>query len=255
MTITQEVPANSFPPFPFFVENPVDPQPNVLREGNNHHANSTSGHTPDPLPDRCQFTFSDGRQCTMPRSEIHPLLCRFHAEREDQLFGDPAPSGVVGAGLDLPELYSACRDLTTAAGVNRALGQVFRLLAQRRISRQEAATFCHLAQLLLRSIAAMRAERVEAQCSGESHSACAGLSLSESASTSESATLTKAVIPSPPPAARFAAAARPATHLSAVWRTPAFTPADRSAQIARNEDLSKLGSQPMRNEHLQNCET
>src|SRR6266581_676494 len=111
----------------------------------------------NPLPDRCQFTFSDGRQCTMARCEIHPSLCRFHSEREDQLFGDPAPGGnVVGAALDLPELHSACRDLTTAAGVNRALAQVFRLLAQRRISRQEAATFGHLAQLLLRTISAMR---------------------------------------------------------------------------------------------------
>src|SRR6266568_7293077 len=109
------------------------------------------------LPDRCEFTFSDGRQCTMARSDIHPSLCRFHSEREDQLFGDPSPGGyVVGRALDLPELYSACRDLTTAAGVNRALAQVFRLLAQRRISRQEAATFGHLAQLLLRTISAMR---------------------------------------------------------------------------------------------------
>ncbi len=98
----------------------------------------------------------------MARSDIHPSLCRFHSEREDQLFGDPAPGGnVVGAALDLPELYSACRDLTTAAGVNRALGQVFRLLAQRRISRQEAATFGHLAQLLLRTISLMRAESAD----------------------------------------------------------------------------------------------
>ena len=89
----------------------------------------------NPLPERCQFMFSDGRQCTMARSDIHPSLCRFHSEREDQLFGDTAPGGmVVGAALDLPELYSACRDLTTVAGVSRALGQVFRLLAQRRIS-------------------------------------------------------------------------------------------------------------------------
>src|SRR6266568_5708525 len=114
------------------------------------------------LPDRCEFTFSDGRQCTMARSDIHPSLCRFHSEREEQLFGDPAPGGhVVGAALDLPELHSACHDLTTAAGVNRALGQVFRLLAQRRISRQEAATFGHLAQLLLRTISLMRAESAD----------------------------------------------------------------------------------------------
>ncbi len=130
-----------------------------------------------PLPERCQFMFSDGRQCSMARSDIHPSLCCFHSEREDQLFGHPTPGGhVVGRAFDLPELYSASRDLTTAAGVNRALGQVFRLLAQRRISRQEAATFGHLAQLLLRSISAARASResgdvtsIAVPSSGESH--------------------------------------------------------------------------------------
>ena len=110
-----------------------------------------------PSLERCQFMFSDGRQCTMARYDIHPSLCCFHAQREDQLFGSPGGK-VFGATLDLPELYSASCDLTTAAGVNLALGQVFRLLAQRRISRQEAATFCHLAQVLLRSISLARAE-------------------------------------------------------------------------------------------------
>src|SRR5438445_583708 len=130
---------------------PPKPSPQYNLRGDNGFIDT------NPLPDRCQFTFSDGRQCTMARSDIHPSLCRFHSEREEQLFGDPAPGGnVVGRALDLPELYSACRDLTTAAGVNRALAQVFRLLAQRRISRQEAATFGHLAQLLLRTISAMR---------------------------------------------------------------------------------------------------
>src|SRR5260370_5531672 len=109
----------------------------------------------DPLPERCQFMFSDGRQCTMARSDIHPSLCTYHSDREEQLFGDPGGSFVTRK-LDFPELFSASNDLTTAAGVNRALAQVFRLLAQRRISRQEAATFGHLAQLLLRTISLMR---------------------------------------------------------------------------------------------------
>src|SRR6266571_222574 len=159
-TVQEAIPNTAFPPpcrFP-------DLQ-NQDRSEDSTHNNAR----PDPaaldtnqLPDRCQFTFSDGRQCRMARSEIHPSRCPFHAEREDQLFGDPSPGGyVVGAALDLPELYSACRDLTTAAGVNRALAQVFRLLAQRRISRQEAATFGHLAQLLLRTISLIRAESAD----------------------------------------------------------------------------------------------
>src|SRR5438132_12185136 len=162
MTTVQESPNGHLPlPPPCSTDNPPEPNPTDLPTNKANPIPNPSYvhiHT-NQLPDRCQFTFSDGRQCTMARSEIHPSLCRFHSEREDQLFGDPAPGGnVVGAALDLPELHSACRDLTTAAGVNRALAQVFRLLAQRRISRQEAATFGHLAQLLLRSIAMARVE-------------------------------------------------------------------------------------------------
>jgi hypothetical protein len=156
-TVQEAIPNTAFPPpCPF-----PDLQNQDRSEDSTHNnaASDPAASTSNQLPGRCQFFFSDGRQCRMARSEIHPSRCPFHAEREDQLFGDPSPAGyVVGAALDLPELYSACRDLTTAAGVNRALAQVFRLLAQRRISRQEAATFGHLAQLLLRTISAMRAE-------------------------------------------------------------------------------------------------
>ena len=160
MTTAQESPnGHHVVPPPCSVQNPPELNRADLPTGKaNNIPNPSYVHIDtNQLPDRCQFTFSDGRQCTMARSDIHPSLCRFHSEREDQLFGDPSPGGyVVGRALDLPELYSACRDLTTAAGVNRALAQVFRLLAQRRISRQEAATFGHLAQLLLRTISAMR---------------------------------------------------------------------------------------------------
>ena len=115
---------------------------------------------PGKLPWRCQFMFSDGRQCTMDRSDVHPSLCTYHSDREEQLFGDPTYPRV-SRNLDFPELYSASRDLTTAAGVNRALAQVFRLLAMRRISRQEASTFAKLGQLLLQSIRAAHAEATD----------------------------------------------------------------------------------------------
>src|SRR6266567_5619658 len=172
MTTVQESPNGHHPlPPPCSIENPPEPNRTDLPTNKaNPIPNPSYVHIDtNQLPERCQFTFSDGRQCRMARSDIHPSRCPFHAEREDQLFGDPSPGGnVVGAALDLPELYSACRDLTTAAGVNRALAQVFRLLAQRRISRQEAATFGHLAQLLLRTISAMRAEFVSAPADQES---------------------------------------------------------------------------------------
>jgi hypothetical protein len=138
-----------------------------------------------PLPGRCQFMFSDGRQCTMARSDIHPALCVYHSDREEQLFGDPSYRCETRK-LDFPELYSASRDLSTAAGVNRALAQVFRLLAQRRISRQEAATFAKLGHLLLQSIRAARAELVDALPDGPAQDEDSGVILSESASAGES---------------------------------------------------------------------
>jgi len=143
--VTETFPANAYhvPPTRYA------PKPHSYR----HDDFPSAEIDTSPLPERCQFMFSDGRQCTMGRSEIHPSLCPYHSEREDQLFGTPSSGGsLVGAAFDLPELYSACRDLTTAAGVNRALAQVFRLLAQRRISRQEAATFAKLGHLLLQTI-------------------------------------------------------------------------------------------------------
>ena len=140
------------------------PPSRYARRADSYRHDDTPNLPPEtePLPERCQFMFSDGRQCTMARSDIHPSLCHYHSEREEQLFGAPGLGGgaVVGRSFDLPELYLASADLTTAAGVSRALAQVFRLLAQRRISRQEAATFGHLAQLLLRSISLMRSENI-----------------------------------------------------------------------------------------------
>src|SRR5690242_11821096 len=79
-------------------------QPYAPKANLHEYGDFASGQTnASPLPERCQFLFSDGRQCTMARSDIHPSLCRYHSEREDQLFGEPG-SHIVGRALDLPEL-------------------------------------------------------------------------------------------------------------------------------------------------------
>src|SRR5579883_2972654 len=100
---------------------------------------------PTPLPWRCQFTFSDGRQCRMPRHEFHVCLCKYHARREEELWGDPECS----TARQLDGLFD---DLSTATGINRALAQVFRMLAQKRITQREAVAFGYLAQLLLQTV-------------------------------------------------------------------------------------------------------
>jgi hypothetical protein len=259
------------PPFPFFIENPAELNHTDLPTNKDNTTPNFNSVSPDtnPLPDRCQFTFSDGRQCRMGRSEIHPSLCRFHAEREDQLFGDPAPGGnVVGATLDLPELHSACRDLTTAAGVNRALAQVFRLLAQRRISRQEAATFGHLAQLLLRSISLARSSResddatsIVIPSSDESHQQDELSSVNkvkrESRDLSASVPVNK-VVPSPPSADERGSdcAPRMPSWKMAPDSSPhaQATPAPNS-QGPQNEHFHKPHLQLTQNEHLPNFST
>ncbi len=183
MTTTQVTPNGHHPlPPPFSVENPASHNPPdvpPIKEkylGYSYQLKRRISTPTDPyaseididttpLPDRCQFFFSGGRQCRMLRSEIHPNLCPFHAAREDELF-EPPRRGPINTRPDLPELYCACEDLGTAVGVNRALAHVFRMLALRRITRQEAATFGHLAQLLLRTISAMRSESADAASIG-----------------------------------------------------------------------------------------
>src|SRR5690349_264231 len=206
-------------------------------------------HLDSPLPRRCQFTFSDGRQCTMARSDIHPSLCRYHSEREDQLFGEPG-SHVFGAALDLPELYSACRDLTTAAGVSRALAQVFRLLAQRRISQREAATFGQLAKLLLRTISLMAAESFAARAA-----AAEPLIPSESAPEDESKALSfplpaNANLSNPP----IAASSEPMSPPAGIRNSPNPPKINRSPfSVCNSPEISRYqnaGLHPIQNQHL-----
>src|SRR5690349_3372802 len=219
----------------------------------------------NPLPARCQFSFSDGRQCRMARSEIHPSLCPFHAEREEELFGEPG-SHTFGAALDLPELHSACRDLSTPAGVQRALAEVFRLLARRRISRQEAATFAHLGYLLLRSMAAARAEAAfdDGAARGASPKRASELGTPPaSSSRREPAVHIERV---EPPQGGFLMSADPQPDASSIFRRPnvpipaeerfVLSASSRGAALAPEERRSPtVSAQPAQNEHLQNLST
>ena len=219
----------------------------------------------NPLPARCQFSFSDGRQCRMARSEIHPSLCPFHAEREEELFGEPG-SHTFGAALDLPELHSACRDLSTPAGVQRALAEVFRLLARRRISRQEAATFAHLGYLLLRSMAAARAEAAfddgAARGASPKRASELGTPLPYS-SRREPAVHIERVEPQQ---GGFLMSADPQPDASSIFRRPnvpipaeerfVLSASSRGAVLAPEERRSPtVSAQPAQNEHLQNLRT
>jgi len=98
---------------------------------------------------RCEFTFSDGRQCRNQRASV----CAHHAKQKRR---------AKGVGLKATELEALCSDLTTATNINRALAQTFLLMAQGRISRKDAVAFGYLSQLMLQSVSGVRAEYVAA---------------------------------------------------------------------------------------------
>ena len=98
---------------------------------------------------RCQFTFSDGRQCRMQQAHF----CSQHSPKQKR--GAKRVS-------DASALEALCADLTTTTSINRALAQTFLLMAQGRISRKDAVAFGYLSQLLLQSVSGVRAEYVAA---------------------------------------------------------------------------------------------
>ena len=98
---------------------------------------------------RCQFSFSDGRQCTMSRWSKHRAFCLPHAREEQRLLA-----------LDqvAVELTSLSGEFKTVSDVNHVLGKVFTLFATNRLARRDAVAFAYMGQLLLQSIPGVRRE-------------------------------------------------------------------------------------------------
>ena len=98
---------------------------------------------------KCLRQFSDGRSCRMLRKKGHPSLCTFHAHEEQQLLESDQLTS---------EFASLSGKLNSVTDINHVLGKVFTALAQKRISRQSAATLGYLGQLLLLSIPGVKEE-------------------------------------------------------------------------------------------------
>jgi len=133
------------------------PRSTAQSEAEDRNPNSTKPSAPTPAKPtsehRCEYTFSDGRQCRNQRAQ----LCVHHVSRQCR----PAKNAPDDA-LEAPELETLCADLTTATSINRALAQTFLLMAQGRISRKDAVAFGYLGQLLLQTVPGVRAEYVSA---------------------------------------------------------------------------------------------
>src|SRR5215475_8672451 len=102
-----------------------------------------------PDPNRCSYSTSDNRRCTMLRHESHPHLCLFHARVERRIL----EADRVGA-----ELASISGEFRTHADINHALGRLWDMLAHDRIPRKRAATMAYIAALLLPAVERVRLE-------------------------------------------------------------------------------------------------
>src|ERR1700676_118743 len=92
----------------------------------------------------CTFTFSDGRQCRIPRRQGHPYLCVFHAKKEAQaLAGEQA-------GHDIASFLTG--DYISACDVASALARLFSAVAQGHIKPKTAATLAYLGQTLVQTV-------------------------------------------------------------------------------------------------------
>jgi hypothetical protein len=98
---------------------------------------------------RCQFPFADGRCCRLPRARDHKSLCIFHARAERELLSSAEAARC---------LASFSGEFKTTSEINRVLGQLFSLLAQKRIPRRDADSLAYIAQLLLQTLPQVREE-------------------------------------------------------------------------------------------------
>jgi hypothetical protein len=92
---------------------------------------------------RCRFTTIDGRRCRMYRAKGHRFLCMTHAQQEEQ---------ILNAETVAAELIGPVHEYQTALCVNRTLGCLFNLIAQKRISNKDGALLAYVAQMLLQSV-------------------------------------------------------------------------------------------------------
>ena len=109
------------------------------------NTNSSTGLTP-----RCQFQFSDGRNCRMLRSPLHSSYCAFHARQELQFLESQRLGGEISTSLH--------GNFLTATDINHVLGKLFIAVAQNRISLRKAASLTYLGKALLSSIPLIKQE-------------------------------------------------------------------------------------------------
>ena len=105
-------------------------------------------------PDRCAFTFRDGRRCRMLRSSEHPLLCPHHARQEQR---------ENGVALAEPPPLLAAGALDTPWAVRRTLKRLFAEVVDDRLSPAHAKAAGYIGRMLLIETRRARPKRKRAR--------------------------------------------------------------------------------------------
>jgi hypothetical protein len=92
---------------------------------------------------RCTFTFSDGRQCRLPRYTTEPDFCYFHAQKMAKRLDAAA------AGKQIAKYLNA--DFLTACDLNNTFGALFSAAVQGYIKPKAVGSLACLGQLMLRT--------------------------------------------------------------------------------------------------------
>ena len=94
----------------------------------------------------CQHRGSAGRRCRMPVSDPVSGFC-FHHAAQQKKENDAADLSAALTGNS--------EEFRTVEGINQSLGELYKLLAQDRISPRRAAVLAYISNLLLRTVTAM----------------------------------------------------------------------------------------------------
>jgi len=106
-----------------------------------------------PDAERCLFTSSHGRRCSNPHMGTATGFCILHEGRVEKV--NEAEAQAVAEQLLANDV-----ELKTKDDVNRLTSQLFTMVAEKKISRQDGSLLAYIASVLLQTIAPVRRKAV-----------------------------------------------------------------------------------------------
>jgi hypothetical protein len=112
----------------------------------------TTNSNPSNISARCQHQFENGTRCRLSVLSADSAFCPRHARLVQN---QPVEEDFRA------KLLKNSQDFQTAQGINFALGNLYDLVAQNRISTRRAAVLAYISSLLLRSLPAIDYDRTK----------------------------------------------------------------------------------------------